>query len=188
MNKFHHLFRLKEKGDSYRIYSLESEEAGSLEARLDFFEGAMRVAFVRKDVPLFPTYTVCPDGKCERTGRDKLSTEGFKTVVPSVSGDDDFGPGVKQDPNDPMRGIICETSFKTPYGTVKLEYLNFRISVFDTEGKLLFKDRDYCSYNFAHELGRGTTHYNTRDPDEKIYGLGDKAGDVNKNGRSFVIG
>ncbi|MCR5311473.1 MAG: hypothetical protein K6E32_08685 [Lachnospiraceae bacterium] len=188
MNKFHHQFKLKEKGDSYRVYFLESEETGSIEARLDFFEGAIRVAFVRREVPLFPTYTVSPDGKCERTGRDKLSTAGFKTVIPTVTGDDDFGPGVKNDPKDPLCGIICETDFKTPYGTLRLEYLNFQISVFDSKGNLLFKDRDYCSYNFAHELGRGSTHYITREPDEKIYGLGDKAGNVNKNGMSFVIG
>jgi len=32
-----------------------------------------------------------------------------------------------------------------------------------------------------------TMHFITRDPEEKIYGLGDKTGDVNKNGEGYKI-
>ncbi len=37
------------------------------------------------------------------------------------------------------------------------------------------------------EFGTGATHYITRERDERIYGLGDKGGSVNKAGRRFRI-
>ena len=58
---------------------------------------------------------------------------------------------------------------------------------YSENGKLLFKDRGYLAYNFGHEYGKGSCHFITREKEEQIFGLGDKTGDVNKNGRSFRL-
>ncbi len=172
--KYDHRFILKENnGSSFRFVS-EEGEGKSITAGLDFFENAVRVSFVKSDVPLFPTYTVCPDGKCPREGRDKLSFDGLRSAVPNVQ-------DLKNDP------VTTSFRFTLPYATVTLDPLNFRLS-FENEKGLLFRDRDYISLNLGHELGRGSTHYITREPSEKIFGLGDKTGNVNKNGMYFKLG
>ena len=63
---------------------------------------------------------------------------------------------------------------------------NFVLS-YKKDGKLLFADRAPLAYNFQNEFGNGTYHYLTREKGEKIYGLGDKGGSVNKAGRTFRI-
>ncbi len=69
---------------------------------------------------------------------------------------------------------------------VKINLENFLLSYYKGE-KRLFSDRAPLAYNFENEFGRGVYHYVTREKDEKIYGLGDKSGYLNKNGRSFKI-
>ena len=63
---------------------------------------------------------------------------------------------------------------------------NFIISYYQ-DGKRLFADRAPLAYNFEKEFGTGAYHYVTREQDEKIYGLGDKSGALNKAGHSFKI-
>ena len=165
MSKYQHLFRLTKQDDSSFEYRSEGE---SLSARIDFFDHIIRVAFTKDDEPLMPTYTVCPDGICPMDGRDKLSVQGFKTVAPAASQD------------------ASKAVFETDFCRIEAELLNFRMHVYTKSG-LLFEDRDNISYNFGHELGRGSTHYISREKGEKIYGLGDKTGNVNKAGESFKI-
>ena len=69
---------------------------------------------------------------------------------------------------------------------MKIETENFLLS-FYKDGKRLFADRAPLAYNFEHEFGDGVFHYITREEDEKIYGLGDKSGYLNKAGKSFKI-
>ena len=70
--------------------------------------------------------------------------------------------------------------------TVKVDLNNFIISYYK-DGLRLFADRAPLAYNFEDEFGKGVFHYVTREKDEKIYGLGDKSGALNKAGRSFKI-
>ena len=161
--KYIHQFKLSESAPSYRIY-----RADGITARLDFFEHILRVAFVRDGEYLFPTYTVCPDGNCPREGRDKLSCDGFVPIVPSVTEDEN------------------SVSFSIDNVKIGIELLNFRME-YSTSSGLLYQDREHISYNFEHELGRGSMHFVSREADEKIYGLGDKTGNVNKNGCSFKL-
>ena len=163
--KFRHDFKLKESGNAYRIYGSDG-----IEVRLDFFDRYLRVAVLRDKENLIPTYTVCPEPcECGREGRDKLSTDGFVQVVPSETVEGD------------------KVSFATPEYSVSIELHNFRMQVSDKRG-VLYRDREYLAYNFDHEFGRGSVHFVERDRDERIFGLGDKAGNVNKNGMGFKLG
>jgi alpha-glucosidase len=65
--------------------------------------------------------------------------------------------------------------------------MNFRITAENEKG-ILYQDRNGLAYNFDGELGDGSVHFTRREEDQKIYGLGDKSGHVNKNGRSFELG
>jgi len=163
--KFKHDFKLTENKNG-TLFFKESDN----NVRLDFFENVMRVAVYKDDARIFPTFTVCPeDSVMPYSGRDKLSKEGFKSIIPEVSADEK------------------NIQIKTPYAKISAELFNFRMKVETLEGKLLYQDRDYISYNFDHELGKGSMHFISREPDEKIFGLGDKTGNVNKNGRHFTM-
>ena len=69
---------------------------------------------------------------------------------------------------------------------IKIDTQNFLISYLK-DGKLLFRDRAPLAYNFEKEFGEGVFHYISREKGEKIYGLGDKSGYLNKAGKSFKI-
>lgn len=165
MNKFNHNFTLDHKTESTRIYSSDSSIA-----RLDFVSGScIRVAIYKACAQLLPTFSVCPDNALLINGRDRLSTDGFDLCSPSV-----------------VEGQGTE-AFHLPCGvTVNLDLHNFILS-YSLDGKELFSDRRPLAYNLEGEFGRDNCHYITREKDEKIYGLGDKGGELNKSGRSFRI-
>ncbi|MBQ1547900.1 MAG: hypothetical protein IIZ61_05860 [Lachnospiraceae bacterium] len=174
MSKFRHEFTLEKAEDSYRVY-----RADNVSIRLDFISHMLRVAILRDDEPLINTYTVRPRlpedpapgegiANVPREGRDKLSTEGFELVSPECREDG--------------KHLL----FSIDDIDISIELLNFKMSL-TKNGKLLYHDRDYISYNFDHELGDGSFHAITREPDEKIFGMGDKTGHVNKNGMAFKM-
>lgn len=163
--KFRHDFKLTKQSENGLLF-----EEGNNIAQVDFFEHMIRVALLKKDSFLFPTYTVCPgDSVIGREGRDKLSCEGFMPDFPAFDIDD------------------ATVTAKTKDVTLSIELQNFRMKVTNENG-LLFQDREYISYNFEHELGKGSMHFITREADEKIYGLGDKTGNVNKNRMGYKLG
>ncbi|MBQ5951554.1 MAG: hypothetical protein IJL66_05385 [Lachnospiraceae bacterium] len=69
----------------------------------------------------------------------------------------------------------------------RVELRNFRITARSEKG-IVYQDRNGLAYNFAGELGDGSVHFTRRAPGQKIYGLGDKCGNVDKSGRSFALG
>lgn len=79
-----------------------------------------------------------------------------------------------------------ETNFTIGDISVSVNLDNFIITYYK-DGKRLFADRGPLAYNLENEFGTGVFHYVTREKDEKIFGLGDKGGSINKNGRSFKI-
>lgn len=162
--KFKHTFELVKNSDSSFFFKSEN-----INVRLDFLTDAYRVATYRDGERLFPTFSVCPDGNMPETGREKLSTEGFLMEIPKVT----------------------QTKEKIVFTCEKYELsvnlLNFEISCLQ-KGQVLYKDREYISYNFDHELGQGACHFISREEDEEIFGLGDKTGDVNKAHRNFRLG
>ena len=161
--KFDHRFRLKEAGPSMRAY-----EADGVTVRLDFFEQILRVAILRPDTPPLPTWSVCPNGNMPLCGRDKLSVEGFVLAAPDVS---------------ETEGTV---SFALSGVRFSIEKRNFRITA-ETDRGVLYRDRSGLAYNFAGELGRGSVHYTDRFPDQRIFGLGDKCGPVNKANRRYAL-
>ncbi len=167
--KFKHEFQIEEESKSRWIFRSEQHTI-----RLDFFEQMLRVAVLRDDTYLIPTWTVCPEGDCPKEGRDKLSVEGLKVVEPEVT----RIPGAEG--GEKVLFNLGEVTLEVTLPSCRLRYLS--------GGKELFADREFVSYNFEGELGRGSTHYVTREQGEKIFGLGDKTGDVNKSGRSFKLG
>ena len=162
--KFHHEFQLKNTDGTFAEY-----EADGITMRLDFFEHILRVSLIRDRENLLPTWSVDPAGTCPRSGRDKLSQEGFVTLSPDLHEED---------------GTVTFELYGLRF---RIELLNFRITATNEKG-IVYQDRNGLAYNFAGELGDGSVHFTMRTPDQKIFGLGDKSGHVNKNGRSFELG
>ena len=163
--KFDHRFVLKESAPSRRVYA-----ADGMTVRLDYLAHMLRVAVLRDGIPLLPTWSVCPGGgDCPLEGRDKLSTEGFSCLAPEVREEED--------------GF----SFSIDGVDFSVELRNFRITARGKNG-LLYQDRSGLAYNFNGELGDGAVHFTRREQAQRIYGLGDKCGPVNKAGRSFALG
>ncbi len=162
--KYAHRFSLRSASASTREY-----EADGVTMRLDFLEGMLRVALLRPEKPLLPTWSVCPGAAdCPLQGRDRLSLEGLSCISPAVA-----------DNGETLRFSLDGVDF-----TVELR--NFRISARTQKG-LLYQDRSGLAYNFAGELGEGFVHYTRREPEERIFGLGDKSGPVNKSLRHYSL-
>ncbi len=161
--KFDHRFALIEAQPSLRVY-----EADGVIARLDFFEHMLRVAILQPDTPLLPTWSVCPDGNMPLCGRDKLGVDGFALQTPDVTETDET------------------VSFALSGVHFSVEKKNFRITA-ETEKGVLYRDRSGLAYSFQGELGRGSAHYTDRFKDQRIFGLGDKCGPVNKADRRFQL-
>ena len=163
--KFDHRFVLKTAASSHREYT-----ADGVTMRLDFLRHMLRVSLRHEGTRLLPTWSVCPRGtECPWEGRDKLSLDGLETVSPKLRED-------------------SESLFFSLDGVeFSVEKRNFRITA-RTEQGILYRDRDGLAYNFQGELGDGSVHYTRREPEQRIFGLGDKCGPVNKNGMHFVLG
>ena len=161
--KFDHRFSLKRAEPSLRVY-----EADGVTTRLDFFPHILRVAILAPNVPLLPTYSVCPNGEPPTEGRDKLSADGFEPAAPQVDED--------------------ETTVRFALDGVRfsVKKKNFRICA-ETDAGVLYRDRSGLAYNFAGELGRGSVHYSDRFEGQRIFGLGDKCGPVDKANMRFAL-
>ncbi|MDO5138159.1 MAG: glycoside hydrolase family 31 protein [Oscillospiraceae bacterium] len=161
--KFKHQFRLRHASDHTRLY-----ECGGMIMRIDFIRDMLRVSLIRnKDI--LPTFSIDPGHTgIKNEGRDKLSLDGFELCSPAVTEDDDH-----------VCFIHCGLDFS-------IELMNFRITASNDKG-ILYQDRSGLAYNFGGELGEGSVHYTRREEDQFIYGLGDKAGGVNKNHQHYKL-
>lgn len=165
MNKFRHSFTIKEKTPSGRVY----ESDGNI-ARIDFVSStSIRVAIYKENSVLLPTFSVSPDNDLLRHGRDRLSLDSFSLCEPEA----------KETPTGESFTLTCGVE-------INVDLFNFILS-YKLDGKELFSDRKPLAYNLEREFGKDSYHYITRDKSEKIYGLGDKGGKLDKSGRSFRI-
>lgn len=161
--KFRHKFALQHADDNTRLY-----RSGDVLMRIDFIEDMLRVALI-KDEHVLPTFSIDPDKSGTGSeGRDKLSLEGFRLCSPEVTEDEES---------------VC---FRHADHDFRIELLNFRITVSSDKG-ILYQDRSGLAYNFDGELGEGSVHYVRREEDQYIYGLGDKAGGVNKDHQRYKL-
>lgn len=163
--KFDHNFNLINKTKSSRIY-----ECDNTLARLDFIDKtAIRVALYKKGAQMLPTFTISPDNNLSHTGRDKLSSNGFKMYEPI------------EDEKDGKEIFKLENGIE-----ISLDLHNFLLSYYKN-GKRIFADRAPLAYNIDDEFGQGAYHYISRFDDEEIFGLGDKSGKINKRGKTYRI-
>ncbi len=161
--KFRHQFKLRHADGHTRLY-----ECDGVTMRVDFIRDMLRVALI-KSRDILPTFSIDPGHNGQQNeGRDKLSLDGFDLCSPSVSEDD---------------GSVC---FRHCGLDFRIELMNFRITVYSERG-ILYQDRSGLAYNFGGELGDGSVHYTRREDDQFIYGLGDKAGRVNKNHQHYKL-
>ncbi len=165
MNKFNHNFRASEKGDTYRIYSCDENRA-----RIDFIsDSCIRVALYKENSRMLPTFCVNPENEFLLKGRDRLDVSGFPLHAPECSADEN------------TESFILDCGIG-----ISLDLHNF-ILEYTLGDEVLFSDRKPLAYSFEGEFGRESYHYITREKEEKIYGLGDKGGELNKSGRAYRI-
>lgn len=163
--KFEHKFKLSRSDDYCRLYCCEDTNV-----RIDFVSGScIRVAVYKKNTSILPTFCINPNNAQLPNGRDRLDTKGFTLHCPDV-----VSTANKEI-------FSLESNIK-----IELSLNNFLLSYFKDD-KLLFGDRAPLAYNFENEFGQGNYHYVSRESNEKIYGLGDKGGALNKSGRAFRI-
>lgn len=159
--KFNHQFSLVDSGNGYRLY-----KSDNINARLDFVsDSAIRVAIYKDNEEMLPTFNVAPNNEMSVKGRNRLSLDGFNVVEPVES----------------LNGFILPCGVE-----INVNLNNFLLSYYFKKKKL-FADRAPLAYNFENEFGRDFIHYVSREENEKIFGLGDKGGSLNKAGRSFTI-
>ena len=165
MSKFNHLFKQTEATDYSRVYSSDDNVA-----RIDFVsESCIRVAVFKKNSAMLPTFSVNPENKFSSNGRNRLDTTGFSMFSPAVSEEG------------------STESFELPNGIkVEVQKGNFLLKYYKNNS-VLFADRTPLAYNFENEFGKEAYHYITRAVDERVFGLGDKGGKLNKAGRAFRI-
>ena len=161
--KFKHQFILDHADKHTRLY-----RSDGILMRIDFIEDILRVALIKNE-DLLPTFSIDPahQGTGIR-GRDKLSLDGFKLCAPEVHEDHEK---------------LC---FRHCGHDFTIDLLNFHITISNDKG-ILYEDRSGLAYNFDHELGDGSIHYTGRQEGQRIYGLGDKAGPVDKNHQRYKL-
>lgn len=163
--KFRHDFNLVESTDNYRLYTCDD-----VNARLDFVEeNILRVAIYRHGEDILPTFCINPYDKPNLEARNRLDTEGFHFDTPQV------------EKTENGERITLTSGIE-----INVDFHNFLLS-FVEDGEVLFEDRKPLSYNLENEFGQGYYHYISREEDERIFGLGDKSGFMDKSGRSFKI-
>lgn len=163
--KFRHDFSLVQATDNYRLYRCDD-----INARIDFVENnIIRVAIYRHRDEMLPTFCINPYGEPNSPARNRLDTDGFHFAQVSV------------DKTEHGEYIELESGIG-----VDVDFHNFLLSFYQ-EDEVLFEDRRPLAYNLENEFGRGYYHYISREEDEKIFGLGDKTGFMDKSGKNFKI-
>ncbi len=165
MPKFHHSFKPSKEAPTQYIYT-----DGDTTAQLDFVsESCMRTAIYKNADSMLPTYSVNPENTVLPKPRHRLCTDGFSLFTPQTAKTAD------------------SMQFELPNGIkIVLHTENFLLQYY-RNSTLLFSDRAPLAYNFEQEFGKETYHYITRSPKERIFGVGDKAGTLDKAGRAFRI-
>lgn len=183
MQKYRHCFEEVSADNSTFIY-----KSGKKNARIDFLSPKLyRVALWTDGNRLLPTWAVSPeDTPVKKEGRERLSTEGFPMFVPTVT------EKSYSEPFDAM-GNNKKIFFSLPDTDVILSLPCFSLEVrikgeTPDSGRLLFADRAFSPYNYEGELGPEQCHFISAERYETILGLGEKAGNVNRFGQSFIIG
>lgn len=162
--KFNYEFKRQDK--DFLLYKCESQNV-----RIDILDKSLlRVAVFRDGEDILPTFCIDPESSdLGFFGRDRLSVSGFypEKVNPETDGEID--------------NFTLKCGIK-----ITVDRHNFLLK-YEKDGKVLFCDRAPLAYNFGGEFGNGMFHYISRENGERIFGLGDKCGKLNKSGNSYRI-
>lgn len=165
MSKFNHYFSLIKNAGSSLEFACDNNTA-----RIDFVsDTCVRIAIYKNEADMLPTFSVNPNNVFSQAGRKRLSTYGFDLYSP------------ESDSNGDVYNFNLADGIK-----IELNLHNFLLKYYKNDA-LLFSDRAPLAYNFENEFGREMYHYISRMAGERIFGLGDKGGDLNKAGRAFRI-
>lgn len=162
--KFNYEFKRQDK--DFLLYKCESQNV-----RIDILgKSLLRVAVFRDGEDILPTFCIDPESAdLGFFGRDRLSVSGFspEKINPEADGEID--------------NFTLKCGIK-----IAVDRHNFLLK-YEKDGKILFCDRAPLAYNFGGEFGNGMFHYISRESGERIFGLGDKCGKLNKSGNSYRI-
>lgn len=162
--KFNYEFKRQDK--DFLLYKCESQNV-----RIDILgKSLLRVAVFCDGEDILPTFCIDPESAdLGFFGRDRLSVSGFypEKVNPETDGEID--------------NFTLKCGIK-----IAVDRHNFLLK-YEKDGKILFCDRAPLAYNFGGEFGNGMFHYISRENGERIFGLGDKCGRLNKSGNSYRI-
>ena len=135
-------------------------------------EGLFRVLLLRHgESELNRTWSIAPQEDVPFSGRNRLSNEGFSLPAFTLEHSEDclqLATGaMRVTVHQPLR---LEWEAKNAHG----------------EWQLIASDRPTGAYLLP-SRGKGVEHYQRRYPQDNYYGLGEKAGDVNRTGRRFEM-
>ncbi|WP_294610481.1 glycoside hydrolase family 31 protein [uncultured Gilliamella sp.] len=135
-------------------------------------EKLFRVLIKRNNaLSLDRTWSITPNKDTPLEGRDRLSTEGFSLPTYHLSkSDDQISISTQQLRVTISQPLSLTWEYKNEHGV----------------WELLVEDRKTSAY-LINPHGDGIAHYQRRYKNEHYYGLGEKAGDLNRAGRRFEM-
>ena len=160
---------------------LAAQDAAGVELRVDdqhlfclrvLEQGLFRVLVQRRgELALDRTWSIAPTDDVPWEGRDRLSNQGFSL------------PGYALEQFEDRLVMSSDRLRVTVHQPLWLEW-EYRSA--DGSWQPLASDRKTGAYMLAVD-GDGSAHYQRRYPEERYYGLGEKAGDLNRAGRRFEM-
>ncbi|STQ45857.1 Alpha-xylosidase [Ewingella americana] len=160
---------------------LAAQDAAGVELRVDdqhlfclrvLEQGLFRVLVQRRgELALDRTWSIAPTDDVPWEGRDRLSNQGFSL------------PGYALEQFEDRLVMSSDRLRVTVHQPLWLEW-EYRSA--DGSWLPLASDRKTGAYMLAVD-GDGSAHYQRRYPEERYYGLGEKAGDLNRAGRRFEM-
>ncbi|EKN3951487.1 glycoside hydrolase family 31 protein [Yersinia enterocolitica] len=123
------------------------------------------------ELALNRTWSIAPEGDVPWSGRDRLSLAGFSM------------PGYQLEHHEDKLMVTTDCLRITIHQPL---YLEWEYKNQHGEWQPLAADRPTSAYLLSPQ-GEAIAHYQRRYPNEQYYGLGEKAGDLNRAGRRFEM-
>lgn len=159
-------YEFEKQNSEYLIY-----KSGDINVRIDTLgKSLLRIAVFRDNEDILPTFCINPESAdLGFFGRDRLSVSGLSNEKINI----------ETDKNCDSFTLKCGIKVTVDRHNLLMKYKK--------DGAVLFSDRAPLAYNFGGEFGSGTFHYISKEKGERIYGLGDKCGKLDKSGNSYRI-
>ncbi|CAM3727584.1 alpha-glucosidase [Rouxiella silvae] len=162
-------------------WQLESRHAAGIDLRVDEIHlfslrvletGLFRVLLRRRgELALDRTWSIAPHKDVPLEGRDRLSNEGFSL------------PDFSLEQHENSLTLTTSQMRVTVHQPLRLEWEGKDAQ---EEWRLMASDRPTGAYLLPSE-GGGVEHFQRRYAQDNYYGLGEKAGDLNRTGRRFEM-